>query len=373
MKVTLDFEKAGKFTAESLSAMVKLGDSLFAGGDEGVKIVRLEERDGGERYEKTDMLDLSKWFDLPKPPPADPTKKVKEIDLEGIDFDPERRLLWMVGSHSLKRSKAESGVDDAENLAELAQVKSDANRFFLGCIPIGGSEQKPRIAEDGPSESEARAAQLRGSDQTSDLLDAIRRDELFARFQDIPGKDNGIDIEGLACAPRGRLLVGLRAPVLRGIAVVLEIRPVPVDPRGKHADRLKLEPIGPGGQLYRRHFLDLAGNGIRDLCWDGNDDLLVLAGPSASLDAPPIVFRWRNAAKALNAAADANERFFWLDEDGDLEIEPLNIDFKQTEVGCDHAETITFIKKKKLAIGYDAPSSAYLKESKLKSDVAEIG
>jgi hypothetical protein len=148
---------------------------------------------------------------------------------------------------------------------------------------------------------------------------------------------------------------------------------VPVDPRGKHADRLKLETIGPGGQLYRRHFLDLAGNGIRDLCWDGNDDLLVLAGPSASLDAPPIVFRWRNAARALNAAADANERFFWLDEHGDLEIEPLNIDFRQTEVGCDHAETITFVKKKKLAIGYDAPSSAYLKESKLKSDVAEIG
>jgi L-seryl-tRNA(Ser) seleniumtransferase len=40
----------------------------------------------------------------------------------------------------------------------------------------------------------------------------------------IPGKDNGLDVEGLASVG-DRLLVGLRGPVLRGWAIVLEIEP----------------------------------------------------------------------------------------------------------------------------------------------------
>ncbi len=38
----------------------------------------------------------------------------------------------------------------------------------------------------------------------------------------IPGKDNGFDIEGLAVR-EDRLLLGLRGPVLRGHAFVLEL------------------------------------------------------------------------------------------------------------------------------------------------------
>ncbi|HYR91233.1 MAG TPA: DUF3616 domain-containing protein [Terriglobia bacterium] len=375
MKIDLEFKDSGKDIAASLSAMVRLGDSIFAGGDEGVKFARLEERDGGKRFELEKMIDLNKWLDLPKPT-DDPTKKVKEIDLEGMDFDRETNLLWLIGSHSLKRGKAKKGESVSSNLADLKQVKADANRFILASLPVGGTAEKPRIAEDGPKPGEALASQLQGSDSTSALLDAMRRDkdDLFQRFcapaAGIPGKDNGVDIEGLACAPQGRLLIGLRGPVLRGIAVILEVKPAPARAPGNRAKRLRLEPIGPGGAVYRRHFLDLAGLGIRDLCWQG-DDLLVLAGPTASIDAPPQIIRWTNARAAIGHGAGDDEAFVWR-EPGALVPAGFAVDFQQHEIGFDHAETIAFLDKKRLAVGYDSPSSARLnKPATLKIDVAE--
>ena len=93
-----------------------------------------------------------------------------------------------------------------------------------------------------------------------------------------------------------RVYVGLRGPVLRGWAVVLELRP--------HADpddptRLRLRDFADGSP-YRKHVLDLDGLGVRDLCPDG-DDLLVLAGPSMDLDGPVRVYRWRRAAHAADS------------------------------------------------------------------------
>jgi len=362
-KVAFEFGDAGQDIAKSLSALVCAGGSVFAGGDEGVKLARLEERDGGQRFELDTLIDLSKWFDLPKPPPMDPTKKVKEIDLEGLAVDLESNVLWLVGSHSLKRGKAEGGVVTAKNLKELSEVKSDANRCFLGCVRLRDEGGKLQLSADGPKPSDERAAQLVGDETTNELLDEIRGDELFKRFctagAAIPGKDNGVDIEGLACAPGGRVLVGMRGPVLRGIAIVLELAPMRVESPATKADRMRLTAIGAGGRKYRRHFLDLGGHGIRDLCWD-DGDLLVLAGPTAGLDAPPVIFRWKAAKEALGKASSDEEQFFWRAE-GALVVEPLGADWQQEEPGVDHAETITFIGNKQLAIGYDSPGTTRLR------------
>ena len=362
-KVAFEFGDAGKDIAKSLSALVCAGGSVFAGGDEGVKLARLEERDGGQRFELDTLIDLSKWFDLPKPPPMDPTKKVKEIDLEGLAVDLESNVMWLVGSHSLKRGKAEAGLVTAKNLKELGEVKSDANRCFLGCVRLRDVGGKLQLSADGPKPGDERGAQLVGDETTSELLDDIRGDELFKRFcmagAAIPGKDNGVDIEGLACAPGGRVLVGMRGPVLRGIAIVLELAPMRVESPATKADRMRLTAIGAGGRKYRRHFLDLGGHGIRDLCWD-DGDLLVLAGPTAGLDAPPVIFRWKAAKEALGKASSDEEQFFWRAE-GALAVEPLGADWQQEEPGVDHAETITFIGNKKLAIGYDSPGTTRLR------------
>jgi hypothetical protein len=225
--IELEFGEQGKEIAQSLSAFVRLDDSIFAACDESVKLARLEERDASRRFDLAELIDVSEWFDLPILPPADPGKKVKAIDLEGLDFERASQLLWLVGSHSLKRSNAEPESKPATNLKELGGVKSDANRFFLGCVKLHRKDGKARLPPHGPAAHADRAAQLRGDATTSELLDELRCDELFSRFcaKDavIPGKDNGVDIEGLACTPNERVLVGMRGPVLRGIAVVLEL------------------------------------------------------------------------------------------------------------------------------------------------------
>jgi hypothetical protein len=103
----------------------------------------------------------------------------------------------------------------------------------------------------------------------------------------IPSKDNGLDIEGIAVSGE-RVYLGMRGPVLRGWAVLLELWPY-VDP--DQPGRLRLRE-GADGRPYAKHLLDLDGLGVRDLCPHG-DDLLVLAGPTMDLDGPVRVYRWR--------------------------------------------------------------------------------
>jgi hypothetical protein len=62
---------------------------------------------------------------------------------------------------------------------------------------------------------------------------------------------------------------------------------------------LKLKKIGEDKSLYLKHFLPLEGLGVRDLCRQG-DDLLILAGPTMDLDGPVTVFRWAGAARAAD-------------------------------------------------------------------------
>lgn len=93
--IELEFGEQGKEIAQSLSAFVRLDDSIFAACDESVKLARLEERDAGRRFDLAELIDVSEWFDLPILPPADPGKKVKEIDLEGLDFERASQRLWL--------------------------------------------------------------------------------------------------------------------------------------------------------------------------------------------------------------------------------------------------------------------------------------
>ncbi len=124
------------------------------------------------------------------------------------------------------------------------------------------------------------------------LLEALRDDPHIKPFLQIPGKDNGFDVEGLAVIGK-RLFLGLRGPVLRGWAVLLEIACVEDD---DDPTVLKLARIGEEARPYRKHFLQLDGLGIRDLCVQG-EDLLILAGPTMSLDGPVRVYRWQGGAK----------------------------------------------------------------------------
>lgn len=188
---------------------------------------------------------------------------------------------------------------------------------------------------------------------------ALQEDEHIRPFLAIPGKDNGFDIDGLTVAGE-RIFLGLRGPVLRGWAVVLEVAVV----EDGSLSTLRLKAIGPNGRPYRKHFLQLGGLGIRDLCVQGSD-LLILAGPTMDLDGPVSVFRWQGgSAPDGEVLVPANELQRVLD-----------VPYGE---GTDHAEGVTLFapnggQAHSLLVVYDAAAERRKSErSTVTADVLEL-
>ena len=344
--------------ATDLSAIVAIEDDLWVASDETTSLVRLKRSSSGD-YELAETVELTTRLDLPVPDASE------EFDIEGLDFHGEH--LWLIGSHSLKRKDPETDKKGKRNLERLLTVEADGNRFLVARVPAkaGGGQ----------------AAQLDCGPRRSDLSDVLRQEEYFKRFfaeaveadhaRAIAGKDNGFDVEGLAVAGPNRIFIGMRGPVLRGWAVILELQfeegAVP-GPEGSKVGRLRLKSIGPGDAKFRKTFVRLDGLGIRELCFDG-DDLLILAGPSMDLDWPVTIYRWVDARKE----SPKKDRLVWqksdaveeLDEQQSATLEPVAVDATPTsEKGKDHAEGLALIAGpnggKSLLVIYDSPASVRL-------------
>lgn len=353
-RVELRFDRASREaeTHTNLSAVRQDGACLWVAGDETATIERLTATNNGSDrlsgYDDHRTFALSEFVDLPAGPED-------EADFEGLARGDD--WLWAVGSHSLKRKRIKDGHPDAKARKRLATVVREDNRFILARLPLTtGDDELPRpVRRDGD-----RGAALLGADGDS-LTDLLADDPHLAPFLAIPSKDNGIDIEGIA-AIGDRLYIGFRGPVLRGWAVLMEIRPE-THPRDPHRLRLRSLEGRPGSrkpgkneELYRIHFLELNGLGIRDMCPHG-DDLLILAGPTMSLSGPVRVMRWAGAAGVdapdIVHAAD-------LEHLGDLPHGD----------GHDHAEGIVVLDEPghpatgtRLLVVYDSPSAERLTSS----------
>ncbi|MER5426568.1 DUF3616 domain-containing protein [Streptosporangium roseum] len=302
-------------THTNLSAVRPDGLGLWVAGDETATIEHLALRDG--RYDDQRTFALADFVDLP----AGPTE---EADIEGLARDDG--WLWAIGSHSLKRKRVRRDHSPEKARRRLGTVVREENRYILVRLPLAGA---PPVRRDG----HRTAAILSGPGRS--LADRMAGDPHLTPFLAVPGKDNGLDIEGIAIFD-GRMFVGLRGPVLRGWAVLLEIRPE-TDPG--HPGRLRLAPIDGGP--YRTHFLDLGGLGVRDLC-PHPDGLLIMAGPTMSLDGPVRLLRWR----PRNGPAVEHDPEFLMDlPHGD---------------GCDHAEGLALLDDQRLLVVYDSPSPARL-------------
>jgi hypothetical protein len=345
---SLDDAKGRKELRDGLSAVRQVGGTLWVANDESSTVERLTL--AGARADRHVQFPLADLLDLPaggRGPDA------PEIDIEGLDA--AAGYLWVVGSHSFKRCKPDPADDDAKAIKRLARTDKEANRFLLARIPLVDDQRLPALAGKAPGR---RAQRLRGGTAGNQLTRLLRKDKHLAAFIGLPGKENGFDVEGLAVAQE-RLFLGLRGPVLRGWAVVLELR------WADDGDLLSLAPLqGHRRKRVRKHFLQLRGLGIRDLCLDG-DDLLVLAGPTMGLDGPVRVLRWRGAARCEAACV--------LDPD-ELEL-VLELPFGE---GCDHAEGITLLREAPgaapaLLVVYDSPSSSrQVGHSGLRADVFEL-
>ncbi|MFQ4136611.1 DUF3616 domain-containing protein [Nodosilinea sp. PGN35] len=320
-RILLQFQSDSDDLLAELSAVTRTPDGyLWLGSDEFVTIERLAPMgDGVYGNHKTFHLnDFVELFDTES-----------EIDIEGLDYCDG--YLWVVGSHSFKRTQAK-GKKPQKDIRRLSEIDRDPNRSLLARLPILNGEIVPTYARsDSPGDTRT-AATLKKVDGHNLLLDALAEDEhlgVFLQMQ-LPSKDNGFDIEGIAVSG-SKIFLGLRGPVLRGWAIILEIEVEDGDP-----GELTLKDLG-GGCLYRKHFLDLNGQGIRELCLH-HGDLLVLAGPTMELEGAMQMFR-------LKDVLDHTDDTLWSQDSGRLEV-LFDLPFT---IGSDHAEGLVLLP----CLGYD--------------------
>ena len=346
--VTLQFDPDNVIVGDDkdlrtgLSAIALHNQDLWLACDEGCRLERLSRTGSDLEFSSHRSFPLAEILELPAPRVEG--KPEEEADVEGMDIDDG--WLWFVGSHSVKR-KSPKDNDSREKISEkLLKVSRDGNRHLLGRIPLEGGV--PLRAAGS-----RRAACIEASTETSALLDAIKasEDKYLLPFVPLPGKDNGLDIEGLAV--RGmRAFIGLRGPVLRGWSCILEVRLEAQD------DKLKLLPLD-GTVPYRKHFQNLNNLGVRDLVMHG-DDLFALAGPTQSHDGPHEIWRWKGGAKETGAAESRFERKLVLPQ----------------RKNADRAEGFTVLEQSgastSVLVVYDTPAKGRLPKTKPGAVTADV-
>lgn len=331
-RVLLRFQKKQADLRMNLSSVTLTPEgSLWVASDETLTLEKLSPV-APNCYGEHQSFELNDYIDLPD--------HQDEIDIEGLCYD--KNYLWFTGSHSTKRSKAR-GKDPKKDIIRITQVKTEVNRYLLARIPvIKGEPVRSANREDDPK-AKLSAACLKHSGESNALIEALREDPHLGPYLTfpIPGKENGFDIEGLA-VHKNRLFLGFRGPVLRGLAMILEI-----EVQESEEGILSLKPIGKNGTLYRKHFVDLDGLGVRELLLI-DDDLIILAGPTMVLEGSLRVYE-------LKDALDLTESTIHGPNSNDLQLLfdlPFNL-------GYDHAEGLALCpcleNKNSLLIVYDAP------------------
>jgi hypothetical protein len=329
-QVVLQFQEEFKPFHEDLSAVLLTPDQhVWVASDETTSLERLS-FDGSHTFSNHQHFDIGNFISLP-------AGKDEEIDIEGLAY--ADYYLWVVGSHSWKRKQPKTDKTDQQNLKRLANVEIEKNRLVLARIPLVNGDLFQSCPHPEHPEQQLTAAQLQLTDKGNLLMDALESDEHLRPFivAGIPSKDNGFDIEGLAIS-NNRIFIGLRGPVLRGWAIILEI-----EVEFTNSNHLQLKELGEPGKVYKKHFVNLDGLGIRELCFDGQD-LLILAGPTMDLDGPVKLFRLENQFNSDNL-------FSW-------EPKPI-LDLPYGE-GNHHAEGIALYnaiaQQPSILVVYDSPA-----------------
>lgn len=163
----------------------------------------------------------------------------KEMDLEAIACD--GKVVYILGSHSCTRPK----------LNDRLEV-SDQHLLIQNIVPHAGRDVLLRFTLSD-------AGQVTGLERTS-LRPWLKKHPLLSAFSHVPGKENGIDLEGLAFH-QGQLFIGCRGPILRDGWVPIIV-----------------------GQFETLHekadvrYVQLGGLGIREMV-KVRDGFLLIAGP----------------------------------------------------------------------------------------------
>ncbi len=230
-QVSLTFSDSFQEHRKDLSALRLTPDNhLWFGSDETSSIERLSFIDS-QNFAKHKQFRVAEFISLPE-------SEDDEIDIEGIAHDDY--YLWFVGSHSWKRKKTKTENNDPENILRLTQIESEHNRYILGRIPLIDGELLASCPHPQNPDVELSAAKLDLKKDGNLLTKHLADDPHLGFFINakIPGKDNGFDVEGIAVY-QNRVFLGLRGPVLRGWAMMLEIKLESSSP-----NIMKLQKIG---------------------------------------------------------------------------------------------------------------------------------
>ncbi|WYL93239.1 MAG: DUF3616 domain-containing protein [Gloeotrichia echinulata IR180] len=333
-KVFLNFADSFAAHREELSAAVLTREKhLWLGSDESSTIERLALVEANQ-FGNHQQFRVAEFISLPGP-------EDEEIDIEGLAY--ADYYLWLVGSHSYKRKKHKPENTDIKNIQRLAKIAIEPNRYILGRIPLVDGQLFSSCPHPEHPDVQLSAGKLELTNQGNLLMVALADDPHLGWFVKaaIPGKENGFDIEGIG-VDQNRIFLGLRGPVLRGWAIILEI-----EIENSILGLMTLRQIGNENKGYKKHFLWLNGLGIRDLCRDGQD-LLILAGPTMDLDGPVQLYRWKNGVNSPENVLNYPELL-------------QDIPYGNRE---DHAEGITLFEDvvgiPSLLVVYDSPAKTRL-------------
>lgn len=224
--------------ATDLSGIVVVGEYLFLGADEGheLQVLAAGTQPGDWCLQRKITL----------------ASHDQEVDIEGITFGDGH--LYVAGSHSARRRLLKPEASVRRNRERLLEIRQGDSRCRLY-----------RLALD-------TASGKLGTPDHIDLRKRLRKDPLLKTFVGVPGKENGIDIEGIAYRD-GELYLGFRGPVLRGNYVPLMVLDF------DHPKR------------YRLDFVRLDGQGIRDLVALENG-FLIIGGPVNDAPGPFCLWWW---------------------------------------------------------------------------------
>lgn len=186
----------------------------------------------------------------------------KEIDIEGITRHGDTNTFFVVGSHSWRR----------KNIMRKKHRKKTYQKI------------KKRFEVDSPDREKSRERLIQfelsaetgklvpGSMKEVSLRDTLDKHPVLGHFSKIPGKENGIDIEGIA-SDGVNLYLGFRGPVFRhGFAPVLVFPP-------NAPDQAELR------------YVALDGCGIRDMA-RVEGGFLLIAGPVGEASLPCKIYFW---------------------------------------------------------------------------------
>lgn len=177
-----------------------------------------------------------------------------------VDNGREGQVFWMRLDQTGKQVGPIKTLELNVGIEDIEGITTDGTHFY-----VVSSQSRPKaIAKEGivRFKFDPKTQQVEGVESIGGLKNFLVENVAAIREEgDKKGKEGGVNIEGLAWDPqRGRLLLGLRSPVIDGHALLVPLRLR--DPRGAFSiDNLEVE----GSKTIR---LSIGGVGIRGIEYD---------------------------------------------------------------------------------------------------------